>query len=167
MIVFAIATVLVVLVLANIGLKVFNHTYPPCESYEYFEAATMLPDGAALSLSSIPTSINLNYVGAKTVATDMPGVIGLTSRNPPIDQKNNKLFAAMEKMFSNKSHEVAASSSTRTKTASSAYDGVSSAIFEVEMEGLQADSSHRNTNTKTMKPSGFVKTVERDGYSNR
>lgn len=164
MIVVAIVSVLFVLIFANIGLKVFNHLYPPCsKSYEYFEGARMLPDGAALALGSIPTSVNLNFVGAQTVATGIPGVIGLKSRNPPIatSAENKKLFAAVNKMF------PTSSTTTEKKTTTSSYDGVSSAVFETEMEGLKADSSHRNTDMQIMKPSGFVRSIERDGYSDR
>jgi hypothetical protein len=172
MIAIAVTIVLVILVLANVGLKLFNYLYPPCEdSYEYFEAAKMMPDGAAASLASIPSGVSLNYIGAKTVATDQPGVIGLTSHVPsdrphPNPAGSKKLYDAVSAMFPDHSGSNQRNGANLTRS-TSGYDGSRNAMFENEMEGLKADSSHRNTDRRTMKPSGFVGTMERDGYKDR
>jgi len=174
MIEIAVVVVLAILVLANVGLKLFNYLYPPCEkSRDYFESARILPDGAVASLASIPSGTDLHYVGARTVPTGIPGVIGLASRNPavsssppPTPTENKKLFAMVDTMFPSKSgreNQVG----TKTKTSRNGYDGVKSAIFETEMEGLRADSSHRNTDMRTVKPSGLMNRTSRDGYSDR
>jgi hypothetical protein len=172
MIAIAVTIVLVILVLANVCLKLFNYLYPPCDiSYDYFEAARMLPDGASESLASIPSGISLNYIGAKTVATDQPGVIGLTSHIPsdrshtnPVGSK--KLYDAVSNMFPDRSDSKQSDGAKLTKS-TSGYNGTRNAMFETEMEGLKADSSHRNTDSRTMKPSGFAGATERDGYKDR
>jgi hypothetical protein len=54
------------------------------DANEYFQGARLIPDGAVAELGSIPTHTWQDYIGAKRVATDIPGIIGLTSNN----QKN-------------------------------------------------------------------------------
>ncbi len=86
MIVQGLLILLVILVIANFALGMFNAVSPPCSSAsEYFQGAKRMPDGAAAGLGSIPTHTWQDYVGAKRVATGIPGVIGLTSYN---NQKN-------------------------------------------------------------------------------
>ncbi len=82
MIVQGLIIILVVLVIANVALGVYNTVSPPCgTAEEFFKGAKLLPDGASASLGSIPTSADRYFLGAKTVATGIPGVIGLTSHN--------------------------------------------------------------------------------------
>jgi hypothetical protein len=172
MIAVAVTIVLVILVLANVGLKLFNYLYPPCDGiYEYFEAAKMMPDGAATSLASIPPGISLNYVGAKPIVTDKPGVIGLTSHvssnkphHNPIGSK--KLYDVVNNMFPTRSYSKQHDGAALTKSIAG-YKGTHNAMFETEMEGLKASSSHRNPDSRTMKPSGFVGETKRDGYKDR
>jgi hypothetical protein len=82
MIIQGLIIVLVVLVIANVALGVYNTVSPPCgTAEEFFRGAKLLPDGASASLGSIPTSADRYFLGAKAVATGIPGVIGLTSHN--------------------------------------------------------------------------------------
>lgn len=78
----AVLILLVILVVANIGIGVFNQFYPPCfDADEYFKGARKLPDGAIAELGSIPSGNDVKYVGVRTVETDDPTVIGLKSWN--------------------------------------------------------------------------------------
>lgn len=85
---YAILILLVILILANFGLHIFNTIVPPCEQVEeYFKSARMLPDGASASLGSIPTGSENHYIGARLV--DIPGTDtpGLASRNEQVNME--------------------------------------------------------------------------------
>ena len=85
MIIKGLIIILVILIIANFAIGIFNRMAPPCmDADEYFQGAYRLPDDAAAGLGSIPTHTWQDYTGAKLVATGQPGVIGLTSHN----QKN-------------------------------------------------------------------------------
>jgi len=167
----AVISLLVILVIANVGLSAYNSMYPPCEtSKDYFDSARTLPDGAIAGLGSIPSGTDLHYVGAATVATGQSGVIGLTNRLntivPPEPVVNKKLFDALENMFSGRSDEQTRDAQTKTKRNKYGANGPSG-IFEDEMEGLKANNDHVSADRVIMKPSGFVRTTKTDGYSER
>lgn len=87
MIVIALIILLVILIISNFAVGIFNKMVPPCSAdNEYFQNAKRLPDDAVIGLGSIPSHAGFDYVGAATVATGTPGVIGLTSY--PSLQKN-------------------------------------------------------------------------------
>lgn len=166
----AIVVVLIILVIANVGLSVYNTTHPPCDDLdEYFTATKKLPDGMLIGLGSIPSGTDVHYVGAKTVSTGKPGVIGLRSRNkdlekPVVPHDSSSLQKAVNRMFDNM---VAKQEDERTTKSRTDYDKGNSAMFEVEMEGLKAGNDHRNTDYRTTKPSGFMYEYNTDGYSER
>lgn len=82
MIVQAVVILLVILIVANIGVGAYNQFYPPCfDADEYFKGSRDLPDGSIAELGSIPSGTDMKYVGARTVETDDPTVIGLKSWN--------------------------------------------------------------------------------------
>jgi hypothetical protein len=82
MIVQATVILLVILIVANIGVGVYNQFYPPCfDADEYFKGARRLPDGAIAELGSIQSGTDRHYVGARIVETDDPTVIGIKSWN--------------------------------------------------------------------------------------
>lgn len=82
MIVQATVILLVILIVANIGVGAYNQFYPPCfDADEYFKGARILPDGAIAELGSIQSGTDKHYIGARTVETDDPTVIGLKSWN--------------------------------------------------------------------------------------
>ncbi len=80
MIVQALLIVLVILIIANFAVGIFNKVSPPCmNAEEYFQGAKRMPDGAAAGLGSIPTHTWNDYVGAARFSTGVPGTVGLTS----------------------------------------------------------------------------------------
>jgi len=103
MIALAIVILLVVLILSNIGLGFYNRISPPCEDADdFFRNARLLPDGASSALGSIPTSTDRYYIGARTIETGIPGVIGLTSHNTSyignVDSKENYINPVVHAM---------------------------------------------------------------------
>ena len=95
MIIQGLLIVLVILVIANFAVGFFNQVSPPCmDANEYFQGARRMPDGAAAGLGSIPTHTWQDYVGARRVATGIPGVIGLQSYN----QKNGYIGDTRDSM---------------------------------------------------------------------
>jgi hypothetical protein len=169
MVVIAISILLVILIVANVGVSVFNAVYPPCDDLnEYFSSARRLPDGAASGLRTVQSGTDGHYIGAKTVSTGKPGVIGLRSRNFDIEESlHAHSNAELLKAVGNALGDNKPNKQENTETKKKRTKGNKSAIFEEEMEGLLAGNSHRNTNEKTTKPSGFIKGIERDGYSDR
>ena len=80
MILLAIVILLVIIVLANIVLGIYNMLSPPCgDINEYFQGHKRLPDGSIAGLGSIPSGTDRNYVGLARTTTGIPGVIGLTN----------------------------------------------------------------------------------------
>jgi len=77
--------------------------------------------------------------------------------------KNKSLFNAITQLF-----PVEQKSDTgQTKKGVSDFDNSQAALFEVEMEGLKAKNDHRNKNHTSVKPSGHISSVKKDGYSDR
>jgi len=101
MIVTAVVVLLVILIISNLVLGVYNMLYPPCSDInDYFTGAKRLPDGSVASLGSIPSGTDKNYVGAARVSTGKPGVIGLTSYNKSyIDPNSNSIESMKNPMF--------------------------------------------------------------------
>ncbi len=96
MIVQALVIVLVVLIIANFAVGVFNRVSPPCiNAEEYFQGAKRMPDGAVAGLGSIPTHTWSDYVGAARFSTGVPGTIGLTSYSA---QKNGYIGDTKDSM---------------------------------------------------------------------
>jgi hypothetical protein len=90
MIVTAIIIVLVILIIANIGVGVYNKFDPPCfDSRDYFKGSVTLPDGAVAALGSIPSGTDIHYQGVQTVETDQPGVIGIKSWSSVYNESPN------------------------------------------------------------------------------
>lgn len=168
MISYAVIILLVILVLSNAGTYIYNKLSPPCDPLtEYFNQARRLPDGATTNLGSIPSGSDINYIGAQTVETSIPNVIGLKSKNKnvttapkPADTKNLK--KAIDKMFESDEQET-----STTKQDITDFDGEKMANFEIEMEGIKASNSHRNNNKTSLKPSGHMKATQKDGYGDR
>lgn len=90
MIVQAVVILLIILVVANIGIGMYNQFYPPCfNADEYFKGARKLPDGYIAELGSITSGNDNKYIGARTVETDDPDVIGLKSWNSIYGEKTD------------------------------------------------------------------------------
>lgn len=80
MLVLGLTIFLVILIVANMGVGFYNKLSPPClDTEEYFNRSRVLPDGVSSSLSSIPSGTDNYYIGARTVPTGNPNIIGLTS----------------------------------------------------------------------------------------
>jgi hypothetical protein len=97
---------LVILIVSNVIVGVYNRISPPCQdAEEFFRGAKMLPDGASASLGSIPTSSDHYYMGAKTVPTGIPGVIGITSHNTYLgsSKQENYINPVVNEMSENES----------------------------------------------------------------
>jgi hypothetical protein len=169
-------SLLVVLIIANLGLKVYNVIYPPCErSEEYFDSARKLSNESINVLSTIPTGVDLHNVHNSTVSldmqydqdnsatTEMTNNITNTLLPPPIINKT--LVKALDNMFSGRTNDKNLSSTTEKKRTK--YKDGNSGIFESEMEGLKSNNDHVSANRVIMKPSGFVKVTQTDGYSDR
>lgn len=165
MIQLAIISLIVILVIANLVLVLYNYLYPPCETtYDYFKSARTLPDNLSSSLGSIPSGTDLNYIGAATVPTDDPNVIGLTSRlNTISDNNKNKILNAVFESENDVNNHV----DSRTKTIDNSYKDQNIAIFEREMEGLKTGINNIERDKVFAKPSGFVNQIQLDGYSDR
>jgi hypothetical protein len=92
----AVIIILTILIISNIFIAIYNKINPPClSSKDYFNNARKLPDGAALNLGSIPTSVQTDYIGVQTVETRIPGVIGIKSRNAELDPGVSQHFSAL------------------------------------------------------------------------
>jgi hypothetical protein len=168
-------SLLVVLFIANIGLKIYNVIYPPCEkSEEYFDSARKLSNESIDVLSTIPTGVDLHNVN-NIVSLDMQydpdnsatSEMTKTSTNdlllPPIINKD--LTKALDNMFSGRINDKTHNNTTKKKRTQ--YKDGNSSIFESEMEGLKSNNDHVSANRVIMKPSGFVKVTQTDGYSDR
>jgi len=168
MIVLAVSILLLILILANIGLKIFNDLYPPCSNKEYFDSARNLPDGEAASLGSIPSGNKNTYVGAEMVDTGMPGVIGLKSFNDTVNTEPEPsdsfdIYDAIERTFPKQNRQNSQLNEiTRKENAFSD----SKAVFDIEMEGLKSKPTTVNF-AQMANPSGLITRVMRDGYSDR
>jgi hypothetical protein len=173
MIVTAVVIILAVLIFANLALSIYNTVSPPCNNVEdYFRSARVLPDGRTASLGSIPSGTDIHYVGAKTVETSNPNVVGLKSRDEDytedaIDSRelNDSVFYdAVNKIFGNKKHGKDTTSEARMKQSS--YKGSNIAMFDAD-EGMTANFDHVNSNRQHQKPSGMMQHIQIDGYSDR
>lgn len=189
MILQGIVILLVLLVVANVLLTIFNKAYPPCQNVdEYFAAARKVPDGLPSSLGSIPSGTDKHYVGAKTVAVGIPGVVGLKSReedymtpgylgdlgnmsdgnnyneigeasnDKPADKADKSAYDAISAMFPASSQAQAG-----TKKRMNGYNGSNLAMFETEMEGVRAKANPRNLMAHST-PSDLSRHMVRDGY---
>jgi hypothetical protein len=188
MIVESIVIVLTILILANVALGFYNRLYPPCmDAKEYFSNAKKLPDGVSLSLGSIPSGVEMHYVGAQRVYTGIPGVIGLTSYNDglykrPVSEEleddlddlecigdtctakpskiNSTTYDALSAMFPTSSQKTGDVKKVITEVAGH------KAVFDATMEGVKAPV-HIKSGGVIRNPSQYTYDTERDGYSER
>jgi hypothetical protein len=173
MIVQAVVILIIILVVANILISVYNNYYPSTGIDEYFDNAKKLqPNVLSLGtyipkqrqVSSNKESFYMDYASKdyspSEVETDLADdLVDSSARNVG----NADIFAHIDAMFPANSQETSG-----TKKGINDYDGVGAAIFEMEFEGLSANNTHRHDLKKDrMMPSGNVHTVERDGYSDR
>ena len=153
MIVEAVIILIVILLIANIGVGIFNSLYPPCSDInEYFESARKIPNSSIVNLKTVSLKIDTNYNGTKESATKQKKRIKSTV--------NKKLMNAIDVALNSKSTYKQENSSTQKLNT----NGNKSALFDIEMEGLSAGNKRRNAERETSKPSNFVDTVEKDGY---
>jgi hypothetical protein len=91
MVIIAVIIILIILILSNIGLAIYNKLSQPClDAKEYFANATKLPDGVSANLGSITSGTDKYYVGFRRVESGKPGVIGITSWNTGYADPRNK-----------------------------------------------------------------------------
>jgi hypothetical protein len=173
MLLLAVTIVLILLVVGNIAARAMNATWDPCDSEsEYFASARKLPDGRIAGLGSIPSGTDVRYVGAKTVSTGQPGVIGLKSRNEDyledestITHSRGDLKLALDKFFGGAPNQQ---ESSGTETDRNGTGDSRQAIFNTEMEGVTASvGAHNNSMKNARKVSSYVGEIQRDGYSDR
>lgn len=193
MVIQALLTVLVILVIANFAIGIYNQVDPPCmNANEYFQGATKLPDGAVSGLGSIPTHTDRDYVGAARVATGIPGTIGFKSHNQKngyigdttdkTDNYVNPVISAMKENDAsdcrdNQVSEEASNaidallrpgklSKANTESITSISEKKSSlSEFEVSMEGIATKQTDK-TSLKGRNMSVIHQTA-RDGYTSR
>jgi len=184
MIVEALVIILVILIISNFAVGIFNKMVPPCNDSDYFQGSRNLPDDALVGLGSIPSHVGFDYVGAATVATGKPGVIGLTSY--PSLQKNSiegyinhmnineedpsdcesksddtvstKAVAAIHDILqTNKKHCSGANKIVDTNSKSGSINR-----FDVTMEGIAARNPHKKSQPRDHRL--LSHSSERDGY---
>jgi hypothetical protein len=157
----AIIILIIILISANIGLKVFNNIYPPCESInDYFQSAKLLSDDLTYNLRTIPSTLrSSDYIGVQPVDPIIPVVNIMTK---PGSEPNKKLFDAVNAMFPANSQEE-----TSTTKISNSYNGSNAAVFELEMEGQRAYNKPKNQNNKDTTPTKSLRIFKNDGYKDR
>lgn len=170
MIIEAVSIILVILLVANIAVGVFNSAYPPCDDIdEYFESARKISKDSMTGLRTVQSGTDINYVGAK-LSTNESGDVVLKSRNedyntPPNPHSSKDLMNAISiALGEHKGVKHQEASTTKREHTS----GPMSAIFETEFEGLHANNIKRKADPRDiMKPTGFVHSIEQEGYSGR
>lgn len=194
MIVQGLIIVLIVLVVANFAVGIFNTVSPPCnDANEYFQGASRMPDGATAGLGSIPTHAGHDYVGAARFATGVPGTIGLTSyanqKNGYIgdtrDVSEGYINPIINELGSDdpsdcKDHQVGEAASNaidailqpgkkgkaKTESTTNISDKSGSlSEFEVSMEGIM--SKNIDKSTLRGKHMSLAHQTARDGYTSR
>lgn len=187
MIVEGVIILLTILIVSNIALGFYNQLYPPCmDAKEYFNNARKLPDGVSASLGSIPSGVEMNYVGAARMYTGIPGVIGLTSYNGLYKQPkseeleddtddvecigntcsikpskiNKTTYEAVSAMFPTTSQKTGDVKKVVTEVAGHR------AQFDLTMEGVKAPI-HIKAKGTIRNPSQYTYDTEREGYCDR
>ena len=186
MIVEALVIILVILIVSNFAVGVFNKMVPACADKEYFQNVNKLPDDAVVGLGSIPSHVGFDYVGAATVETRIPGVIGLTSRankkNGYTDNNTNSsgniegyvthMNIAEEdpsdcEISTKASNTIDAILQTNKKQNNESDKAISTKNgtinhFEMRMEGIAARNSHSKSKPRNHRV--LAHGTERDGY---
>jgi hypothetical protein len=162
MLVEAIVILLVIMLLSNVALRIYNQINPPCSNdvEEYFASARKLPDGISAGLGSIPSGTDVKHVGFKTEASP-DGGIKLTSHKyeTPKFLEGDEFDKAIAKAFPSNFTD----SDTMTGKKVEEVNG-RLVVFD-ENEGMTAGNKHRPARRSIISSSGFVKRIERDGYS--
>jgi len=142
-----IIVIIIFLVLLNITSYILYK--PPCNSIDdYFILAKKIPNFKVNSLKSIQDiDYKMKY---------KPSSISNSNNNNTLSDVINKMFPLRN-----------INNDGTNKKDISNYDGTNIAMFEVEMEGVIVNNSHRNNNSNSVKPSGHIYKVERDGYKDR
>ena len=165
---------LVILIIANFALGIFNNVSPPCmNADEYFRGVKQLPDDAVAGFGSIPTHTWRDYVGAARVPGATPGTIGLTSyanqKNGYIGNTQNTLETYINPVVREmaeddpsdcKDHTISEEASnaidavlqpgkkgkakTESKTSVSTLNN-SLNEFEISMEGIKSKNADKST----------------------
>jgi hypothetical protein len=169
-------------VFANVALSAFNKMYPPCVSLnDYVNDARKISSERVQSLSkSNITPRNPNSYGEQDVLVDdellqqpKRGDIndireGMTDgMNSNINGNLNESDYAVNFKDALKDVNDYKSSQNETKKTLGGYDGSNLAIFETELEGVQANVGFVNAYGARAPPSKFVGAIARDGYSER
>ena len=122
--------------------------YRYCSINDFIAEAKKIPNYRVKELSNIQ---NNNYCEHNNIKTYSPN-----------DSNNNSIVNVVNKMF-----PLRYTNSDNSNKIISNYNGTNIAMFEVEMEGVTTDNSHRNMNLNSIKPSGNIYRIERDGYKDR
>lgn len=170
MIVAALVILLVVLVIANFGLGIFNRMSPPCnDAYEYFNAGRMLPDGVTAGLGSIQSGTDMNYVGAARFDTGVPGTIGLKSYNATYVDPNKSyaegyINTSLKEVMDDEEHDAKQAQKQSKKAGKSeistaAYDAIS-AMFRASSQSNTLDAKDKQVTDTGKSLSEFEVTME-------
>ncbi len=181
MIVIAIIIVLIILVMANVALTAFNKFYPPCPtSRDVFEEAKRISSEkiSSLSNSNIQPREKRTH-NADTIEDDyneenITHNQVLNARDNTTEGMNTVMNGNLNDREYNETFKDALkgaveykTSQEETKKTTSEFDGSNLAIFETEMEGIQANVGFVNAYGARAPPSKFVRAIDRDGYSDR
>ncbi len=147
MIITAITILIVVLVVANLSGMIYNSIRPPCNDPidEYILSAKRISKNISSELDDVVVSTQAR----KRVVR----VEGMKKKSPDDDS----LKQAVDKMFSSNRQDT-----EEPAKAVNEYNGANTAIFEIEMEGLKAQTRH-GLPTKVGRPSMSINQITTDG----
>jgi hypothetical protein len=171
MIVLAICVLLIILILANIAMSMFNAVYPPCNTLEeYFKSARVLPRGKLAGLDYAQSKIKAQYVGNELDVIDAMGYDEVKANketfqknmenalNQQEDATKSSFYKAVNKIFKSSTPDQGT-----TEKGISNFSGEQLAMFDLEMEGIATKSLPKRNDTNN----GLVRIAERDGYGDR
>lgn len=170
MIVQAVLIVLVILILSNVVVGIYNTFYSPCvSSDDYFKLAKKIPEDSLNGLHTVESPIKKKNAVIKTYADyQEPSSIGsddmmLKDKNPEFG--NDSLYDAVNDIL-NTSAITSIESDTNQKSIND-FDGTRAAIFETEFEGIHANNTYHQSGRQTISVSDQIGQTMLDGYSDR
>lgn len=87
MIIQGLIIVIVILILANFAVGVFNRVSPPCmDANEYFAAGKKMPGGLSASLGTIPSGMPVAKQSKYSTSSTPNGYIGSPTTNSPMSE---------------------------------------------------------------------------------
>lgn len=170
MIIQAVLIVLVILIISNVIVGVYNTFYSPCvSSDDYFKLAKKIPNDNLNGLHTIESTLKKKTTNFKTYADyQEQSAIGsddmmLKNKNPEIGDA--ALYEAVDNILNNTTLKSVESDTSQKDI--NDFDGTRAAMFETEFEGIHANNIYHQSGRQTSTVSDQIGQTILDGYSDR